>query len=228
MTDLIKVDTQALKEKAEAFEAFAETNKVIEQYKDAVKKVQDREDVITQQIENLQAEYTQTMADLEASKDNPSDFIHYNQLAKDSRNEIEGLEALLEDVKGEKQSIKLQYAQPVAEAVDNDNKALHAHFNKEVSEALENSVYDLLGGLADAKKEIASKRNENTQLVGSILSDMQVRQAFPRFQSKKLRDEIHFNSNSVTLDEFVLRDATKQGQINMPNVQEVAKRKGNK
>jgi hypothetical protein len=182
----VEVDQKELKKLVSEMDLYPNTKQAIEEYKQVADRLDEREQILQQQLTDLQEKHTKNLIDQETA--NVAEVVYLKIQSKKTVEESQIIETLLAEVKEEKQELMYHFYKVYRSALSKDS-ALAGQYN--VTPIIDKVLSQTMALIAEVGLEARQQYLEVFPDVDDIFSDSKVREMYPRILDESFNPERH-------------------------------------
>lgn len=168
---MITVDRKAIDKLIKEMDLFKNTSATITDYKNELKKLEEKENQLKERLQVLQTSHTENTIAL-ASEGEVNAIIALKRENNDLNNDSKIINSLLEGIEEEKSSLKIRYAPLYNQALRNDMADRQGKYN--ANKIVDVMRYEMLKAIVDIAKEMRKQYHEVSPDVLDLFEDKAV------------------------------------------------------
>ncbi|WP_342537951.1 hypothetical protein MKY15_15675 [Sporosarcina sp. FSL K6-1540] len=193
----VEFDKKELKKLIEGMDLYLNTKEVVAQYKAVADKVDEREILLQQQLDDVKLKHLQNLLDQETA--NVAEIIYLKIQAKKMAEEMQIIDTLVAEAKQEKEELMINYYKVYRNALSKDS-AIAKGYN--VTPIVDSVLSQTMAIIAEVGAEAREQYLEMSPDIDELFGDAKVRQVFPRILDESF--EFHRHNPSFSGSKTVL------------------------
>lgn len=202
----VGVDKKALKKMIKDMDLYPNIKQAIKEYKEVADKLEEREQILSNQLADLQQQYAQNMLDQETA--NVAEVVYLKIEQKKAIEELKIIESLLAETKEERQELMYHYYKVYRKALSADS-AVSTQYD--VTPIIDKVLSQTMEIIAEVGMESRQQYLDVFPDVDEIFSDSKVREVYPRILDESFKFDRHrprYNGSKSVLESHEIESAT--------------------
>lgn len=202
----VEVDRKELEKWISEMDLYPNTKEVVTEYKAIAGKVEERQVLLQQQLDDLKQKHVQNMLDQETA--NVAEIVYLKIQQKKTAEEMNIIDTLLAETKEEKQELMYHYYKVYRKALSMDG-AIASQYD--VKPVIDRVLSQTMAIIAEVGMESRQQYLEVFPDVDDLFSDSKVREMYPRIIDESFNADRHrprYNGSNIVLESHEIESAT--------------------
>ncbi|ULM97926.1 hypothetical protein L8956_04130 [Peribacillus frigoritolerans] len=202
----VEVDRKELEKLISEMDLYPNTKEVVTEYKAIAGKVEERQVLLQQQLDDLKQKHVQNMLDQETAI--VAEIVYLKIQAKKMAKEMQIIDSLLVEAKKEKEDLMIHYYKVYRKALSKDG-AIASQYD--VKPVIDRVLSQTMAIIAEVGMESRQQYLEVFPDVDDLFSDSKVREMYPRIIDESFNADPHrprYNGSNIVLESHEIESAT--------------------